>query len=201
MSTMPILDYLFAEHSAHFFFQKSYCMPDLFEFCPDYFNKYVEELQQVLTTVPLKFSVLSSDKIDDNSWSQLLGREFVYNRHEPCYHLLSKSIRNQSNLEALGREKYIWIEEILRRFNVLTIFNFAFREYLDTIVSKNNPMISTNADNMTDEPEDAISRNQSSTMKSPSSTAAPFKKGEYDPNEFLTSDEISIIQRHFDLKK
>lgn len=110
--------------------------------------------------MPLKFSVLSSDKIDDNSWGQILSREFTYNRYEPYHHLFSKSLRYQSNLDALGREKFQWIEEILRRFNVLSIFNFAFREYLDTIISKHGSSSKTN-ELASDEKDDAhaISRN------------------------------------------
>lgn len=176
-------------------------MTDLFEFCPRYFNKYVEELQEVLTTVPLKFSVLSSDKIDDNSWGQILTREFTYNRHDPCHHLLSKSLRYQSNLDALGREKFLWIEEILRRFNVLSIFNFAFREYLDTIISKSGFSLSA-SDTMAEDVDDgnALSRNQTSSMKSPSSTASPYKKGEFDPTEGLSPEELHAIQRHYEQK-
>lgn len=82
------LDYLFSEHSALFVFQQTYCMTDAFEFCPAYFNEYVTQLQQVLTTVPLRFSVLG-DKFDDGLWSQLQSREFTYNRFDPCHLLLS----------------------------------------------------------------------------------------------------------------
>ena len=44
----------------------------------------------------------------------------------------------------------------------------------------------------------AISRNQTSSMKSPSSTASPYKKGEFDPTEVLSPEELQAIQMHYE---
>jgi hypothetical protein len=46
-------------------------MTEIFQFCPKYVIDYADELQQVLTTVPLKYSILSSDYIDEFSWQTL----------------------------------------------------------------------------------------------------------------------------------
>ena len=41
-------------------------------------------------------------------------------------------MRDQSSLDALGLEKRLWIEEVYKKFNVLSLLNFVFRECLAT---------------------------------------------------------------------
>lgn len=105
-------------------------------------------------------------------------------------------------MDALGREKFHWIEEILRRFNVLSIFNFAFREYLDTIISKHSSSNRTN-ELASEEVDDGhgVSRNQTSSMKSPSSNASPVRTGDYfELNELLSRDELFVIMSQYERK-
>lgn len=57
--------YMFHEWSALFLFQRTHCLSDFFEFCPTKAREYADEVQSTLTTIPLRFSILSSDKMDD----------------------------------------------------------------------------------------------------------------------------------------
>jgi len=63
---------------------------------------YVDEIQEVLTAIPMRFSLLSSDKYDDAEYIDLeTNKEFIFNREDPFHRLLSQAFRNQSTLDAL----------------------------------------------------------------------------------------------------
>ena len=111
-------------------------MSDFYEFSPKSILDYVNEVQQVITTIPMRFSVLSSDKRDDAEYLEIEQREFIYNRDDPSHRLISQSLRRQVVLDALGLEKSLWIEEVHKKFNILTLFNFAFRECIDTCFAR-----------------------------------------------------------------
>ena len=89
MMTKDFLSYLFHHHSALFLFQKAYCLSDFYEFCPKSIIDYVNEVQQVITTIPMRFSALSSDRCDDAEYAEIEQREFIYNRNDPAHRLIS----------------------------------------------------------------------------------------------------------------
>jgi len=43
----------------------------------------------VITTVPLKYSILSNDLHDEFTWSILENKEFTYNRDQHSHRLIS----------------------------------------------------------------------------------------------------------------
>jgi hypothetical protein len=88
-----------------------------------------------MTAIPMRFSVLSSDKIDDAEFAEIKLNEFIYNQQDPAYRLISQSLRYPSSMDALGLKKSYWKEQIHKRFNFLSLLNFAFREYIDTCLS------------------------------------------------------------------
>ena len=89
---------------------------------------FIDQMQEVITAIPMRFSSLSSEVIDDQEYQNLVKTEFIYNRYDASHRLISKSFRYQLTLDTLGLEKSLWIEEVHRRFNILSLFNFAFRE-------------------------------------------------------------------------
>lgn len=64
-------------------------------------------------------------------------REFIYNRHDPAHRLVSQGLRDQSAIDSLGLQKAKWLEEVHKKFNVLSLINFIFRECLDTEFAPN----------------------------------------------------------------
>lgn len=123
-----------------FLFQRTYSMSDMFQFCPDFALEYSSNLEKVVTTVPLRFSVVS-ERYDDAAWSVFQQREFAYNRDEPIHRFISDSLRQQSNLDVLSgksssqNQKHAWIESACKRFNIVTLFNYHFLEYIDTVLA------------------------------------------------------------------
>ena len=89
------------EHASMFLFQRTYSMSDMFQFCPDFALEYSTDLEKVITTVPLRFSVVS-ERYDDATWAAFQQREFTYNRDEPIHRFISDSLRQQSHLDVLS---------------------------------------------------------------------------------------------------
>jgi hypothetical protein len=83
------LNYLFDNFSSMFLFQENYCLSDFFETCPDKFVKYLREIQLIISTIPLRFSVLTPDRIDHQKYIELEKNEFIYNRDDPTHRLIS----------------------------------------------------------------------------------------------------------------
>ena len=129
--TSEFLTYFFENFSSLFLFQRNYCLTDFFETCPDKFITYLGEIQQIISTIPLRFSVLTSDNIDDQEYQLLEQQEFIYNRDDPTHRLISQGLRYQQTIDALGLQKSKWLEEIYKKFNILTLLNYVFRECLD----------------------------------------------------------------------
>ena len=130
--TRDFLKYLFEHYSALFLFQRTYCLSDFYECCPERILAYLREVQGVITTIPMRFSVLTSDRLEDAEFAEAEQREFIYNRHDPAHRLVSQGLRDQSALDSLGLQKAKWLEEVHKKFNVLSLINFVFRECLDT---------------------------------------------------------------------
>lgn len=80
----------------------------------------------------MRFSVLTSDRLEDAEFAEAEQREFIYNRDDPAHRLVSQGLRDQSALDSLGLQKAKWLEEVHKKFNVLSLINFVFRECLDT---------------------------------------------------------------------
>ena len=131
-ATKGFLDYVFQTNSALFLFQRTYCATDLFEFAPHHVLEYINQMQEVLSTIPMRFSILTSDMYDDAEYSEMAAQDFIYNGQEPACRLLAQSLRCQSTLDALGLEKSAWLAEVYKKFNVLSLLNFVFREFLAT---------------------------------------------------------------------
>jgi hypothetical protein len=122
------LDYLIDNYGAFFIYQRSFALTDFLENAPQSIVSFVEEMQETVTLIPMKFSVLGSDAIDDHAYQSLVNHEFIYNRQDPSHRLISKSFRYLSVLDMLGMEMPLWKEEVVRRFNILSLLNYAFRE-------------------------------------------------------------------------
>ena len=135
-ATTGFLDYLFQTSSALFLFQRTYCATDLFEFAPPHILEYINQMQEVLSTIPMRFSILTSDMHDDTEYSEMTAKDFIYNGQEPACRLLTQSLRYQSALDVLGLEKSAWIAEVYKKFNVLSLLNFVFREFLATFLAQ-----------------------------------------------------------------
>jgi hypothetical protein len=135
-ATTGFLDYLFQTSSALFLFQRTYCATDLFEFAPPHILEYINQMQEVLSTIPMRFSILTSDMHDDTEYSEMAAKDFIYNGQEPACRLLTQSLRYQSALDVLGLEKSAWIAEVYKKFNVLSLLNFVFREFLATFLAQ-----------------------------------------------------------------
>jgi len=85
-------------------------------------------MQSVMTTIPLRFGALGSESLSDQDYQTLSHNEFTHLKQDSSHRLLAKSFRYQSTLDVLGLEKSYWIEQVYQRFNLLTLFNYAFRE-------------------------------------------------------------------------
>ena len=177
-------------------------MADFFEFAPASITEFTDRVQEVLTTIPMRFSVLSSDMHDDGEHSEMVGREFIFNEKDPSYRLLSQSLRYQSNLDALGLEKLLWIEEVYRKFNVLSLLNFVFREYLSTFFCPDEEL-KGEAD-VTQQEEAKLNKqkttqNQNSEpcrrRKISAGTSAPM------PVSMLTLKDLQALEGQYVLKK
>ena len=65
-----------------------------------------------MTTIPLRFSVLA-ETLDDHEFSVFEEKEFIYNRNDLVYRMISQSLRYPSNLDLLGLDKVDWIVEVI----------------------------------------------------------------------------------------
>jgi hypothetical protein len=87
--TKDFFRYLFDNYSALFLFQRAYCLSDFYECCPERVLAYLREVQNVITTIPMRFSVLTADRWEDAEFAETEQREFIYNRHDPAHRLIS----------------------------------------------------------------------------------------------------------------
>ncbi|CDW89869.1 UNKNOWN [Stylonychia lemnae] len=124
------LEHLFDNYGAYFIAQKTYCMSEFLELAPLEMKQYFDNVSSVLSTIPMRFDILTDSNIDDSHYQSLENSEFIYNRYDLIYRFVSQSLRQQRYVDYLGLEKHDWIIEVIQKFNMITILNFIMRESL-----------------------------------------------------------------------
>lgn len=88
---------------------------------------FFKNTANTLTTIPMRLPILA-DTYDDNSWSDLCAREFIYNKDDIMHKFLSEGLRYPKVIEYMGLEKHSWIVEVTQKFNMLAVLNQICRE-------------------------------------------------------------------------
>jgi len=60
------LEYIFDNFGGFFIAQKTYCMSDFLELCPPEMKLYFDNVSSLLSTIPMRFDILTDSNIDDN---------------------------------------------------------------------------------------------------------------------------------------
>eukprot|EP00347_Sterkiella_histriomuscorum_P000210 403376762 len=135
------LDYVFDTYGAFYICQRTFCMSDFLDYAPDHIKAYFRNVSLLLTTIPMRFEILTDNNLDDSQYSILENTEFVYNRYDLIYKLISSGMRQQRYIDYLGLEKHDWIVEVIQKFNMISILNYIFREALSLFQNKQQAAI------------------------------------------------------------
>ena len=100
-------------------------MTELFDVAPAPVLNFFENTASIMTTIPLK--LIQSD-LDEHEWHDLQCSEFVYNRSDLLYRVISESLRQPKVMEYMGLDKHEWLTEVTQKFNMLAVINYLFRE-------------------------------------------------------------------------
>ena len=154
----------------------------------------------------MRFSILTSDKYDDTEYAELRSRDFIYNSKEPSCLLLTQSLRYQSTLDALGLEKCCWTEEVYKKFNVLSLVNFVFREYLATFLASEEELLAVaneakeKADPLSKPTKRAMARRKSLSPFRRRSTLRMYGQASTGTRTHLSKLELSQLRDQYSMK-
>ncbi len=130
--SVEFINYLFDNYGSLFVCQKTFCLSEFLDNAPQSIRTYFENVAGILSTIPLRFSILK-DSLHDNQFADLERHEFIYNKNDFMFKFISQTLRNQSNFDHLGIEKHDWIIEVIQKFNLISILNYIFREALSML--------------------------------------------------------------------
>jgi len=113
-------------------------------------------------------------------------------------------------LDALGLEKSLWIEEVHKRFNILTLLNFAFRECIDTCFARKSDLQQTDALNQNEDNAENTKRLKQMNIQAGSKDLSPLSpkslhsgtlSGNGHDDCGLSPESIDVIREQYDSKK
>lgn len=102
-------------------------MTEFFDLAPPQIKHFFDSTASTLSTIPLRLPQLA-DTYDENDWSDLCSKEFIYNQDDVMHKLISTALRQPKILQYLGLEKHEWLIEVNQKFNMLAVLNLVFRE-------------------------------------------------------------------------
>lgn len=122
------LQYLVDTFGAFFIAQRSYCLTELFDNAPQPILSFFENAASIMTTIPLKFD---TSGMLETEWNDIQATEFVYNKGDLLYRLVSEALLQPKVMEYMGLDKPEWLIEVTQKFNMLGVINFLFREGIE----------------------------------------------------------------------